>query len=266
MDLISGAILFLIFVFGLIFGSFFNVLVFRLNTSEKNLPKFWQGRSICPKCRKVIAWYNNIPLVSFLLLMGKCRSCKKPISWQYPVVELVTGIVTVMILGKKFLSDSPIDLVTIVSSLAILIMAYTFIVIFFSDLVYGLIPDEVVLVGIATGFAYNWLFQKMNFETNLIVAAASALAFFLVVLATKFRGMGFGDVKLAFFLGLVLGWPTAAVGFWIAFVFGGVFGVAVLALKRMRLSATIPLGPFLIIGATMSALWSVKLLQFLGVF
>ncbi len=238
-----------LFILGLVLGSFLNVLIFRLNTEDKKVPKFWQGRSICPKCKKQIAWFDNIPLLSFIFLRAKCRHCKKPISWQYPVVELVTAVVTACVIAGN-LSN-----LGILSILSILIIAWVFIVIFFSDLIYGLIPDEAVIIGIAAAAI---------FKQNLVVGAGSALAFFVVVLATKFRGMGLGDVKLAFLIGLVLGWPAAAVGFWIAFVLGGALAVILIVLKRVNFSATIALGPFLIIGALVAALWSTKIIQYLG--
>lgn len=250
----------MIFLFGLIFGSFFNVLIFRLNSEEKGVPRFWQGRSFCPKCRKMIAWYDNIPLVSFVLLSGKCRSCKKKISYQYPVVEFLTALITVVVVYFSF-PHSPIFQPTL-TGFYYLGISYIFLIIFFSDLIYGLIPDELVLIGIVlTG-----LFQatQVTLRTNLLVGAGAALAFFLIVLITRFRGMGFGDVKLAFLLGFILGFPTAIVGFWVAFVFGGTCAVALVVLKQVRFSATIALGPFLIIGATVAALWSNQLLHLLG--
>jgi prepilin signal peptidase PulO-like enzyme (type II secretory pathway) len=259
----------LIFIFGLIFGSFFNVLIFRLNSEEKWVPKFWEGRSVCPKCKKQIAWFDNIPLLSFLLLNGRCRNCKKLISWQYPIVELTTGVITAVI-GWFFMSHSPIlEIALPLLSLSLfwqtifyLLIAYVSIIIFFSDLIYGLIPDEAVLFGIGVTVVFE-TWQGLVKE-NLLVGATAALFFFIVVLVTKFRGMGFGDVKLAFLIGLVLGWPAAVVGFWISFVLGGVFALLLLALKRVRFSATIALGPFLVTGAVISALWSTKLLQSLG--
>lgn len=248
------------FLFGLIFGSFFNVLIYRLNSEEKGVPKFWQGRSICPKCRKPIAWYDNVPLLSFILLSGRCRNCKKGISLQYPVVELLTGLVTVAVVYFS-LPDSPTYQLTL-TGFYYLGISYIFLVIFFSDLIYGLIPDELVLIGITLA----GLFQSVQatLRINLVVGAGAALTFFLIVLVTKFRGMGFGDVKLAFLLGFILGWPAAIVGFWIAFVLGGICAVALVVLKQVRFSATIALGPFLIIGATVAALWSNQLLQVLG--
>src|SRR3990167_1223631 len=86
-----------LFLFGLIIGSFLNVLIWRLN--DEKAPKFWQGRSMCPKCKHELSWSDNVPLLSFIVLSGRCRFCQKPISWQYPVVELLAGVATVLTVG-----------------------------------------------------------------------------------------------------------------------------------------------------------------------
>ena len=126
-----------LFIFGLCFGSFLNVLIWRLN--DDKAPKFWQGRSLCPKCKHQLSWQDNIPLFSFLSLGGKCRYCHKKISLQYPLVELLTALVTVL-LATNFIS---------------LLTAYCFIVIFFSDWIYGLIPDEATIVLTIIGVILN---------------------------------------------------------------------------------------------------------------
>jgi len=228
----------LLFLLGLVIGSFLNVLVYRLNTEDK-VPKFWQGRSLCPKCKHELSWEDNIPLFSFIMLLGRCRYCRQPISWQYPIVELVTAICFV------FVGLNPL----------LLALAAVFIVIFFSDWIFGLIPDEMIIVGSVVA-----LFLRPNF----LVGTVSALIFLTIVLATKFRGMGLGDVKLAFLMGLLLGWPKSLVAFWAAFILGGVVAISLLLLKRTKFSATIPLGPFLVIGILISALWSTQLLHLLG--
>lgn len=231
-------------LFGLIIGSFLNVLIWRLN--DEKAPKFWQGRSICPKCKHELSWNDNIPLLSFIVLSGRCRFCQKPISRQYPIVELVTAGATVLTVG--FLSN-----LSFLSVLSYLIIVYAFIVIFFSDLEYQLIPDEMVVVIVVLSFLRG----------NLIVGLLAALGFFLVVLATKFRGMGLGDVKLAFAMGLLLGFPAVVVAVWFAFVLGGVFAVGLLLLHRKNIHETMALGPFLVLGTLIAALWSQKILAIL---
>lgn len=246
----------LIGVFGLMIGSFLNVLIWRLN--DEKAPKFWQGRSICPKCKHKLSWKDNIPLLSFILLRGKCRYCRKKISWQYPVVELTTGAAFVL---AWVLSPAQLDLLV---KLDILVIVAVFIVIFFSDLIYGFIPDEMVVAGSLLSILYLILNTQYGILPNFLTGIVTSLAFLAVVVATKFRGMGLGDVKLAFFMGLLLGWPKVGVALWMAFAIGGLFAIILLILKRTRLSATIPLGPFLVLGVLIAAVWSNQILQGIG--
>lgn len=236
---------------GLVVGSFLNVLIWRLNVF--GAPKFWEGRSICPGCRHIIGWRDNIPLLSFGLLGGRCRWCRKKISRRYPAVEAVTAVAFGVI--GSFWGTGGVWAMG---------LAAVFIVIFFSDLVYGLIPDEAVAAGIVfcvLGNTGNLGFLRAATATGFV----SALIFLAIVLITKFRGMGLGDVKLAFLIGLVLGWPGALAAFWAAFVLGGAAAAVLLVLKRTKLSATIALGPFLVAGVVFSALWSRVFFDFLGV-
>lgn len=228
---------------GLAVGSFLNVLIYRLNTQDK-VPKFWEGRSMCPKCHHQLSWQDNIPLASFIFLRGRCRYCQKNISWQYPIVELVTVIVFVLI------GFHPV----------LWLIGSVFIVIFFSDWIYGLIPDEAVAVGIVLSLL-RYLSDLGNLRAATATGFISALAFLLIVVATRFKGMGLGDVKLAFLMGFLLGWPNALVAFWSAFILGGIGAAILLLLKRTKFSDTIPLGPFLVSGVIISALWSKQLLH-----
>lgn len=216
--------LFLI-ILGLCFGSFLNVLIWRLN--DDKAPRFWQGRSLCPKCKHQLSWKDNIPLLSFLLLNGKCRYCRKKISFQYPLVELLTAIITV-ILGFNLY----------------LLIAYCFIVIFFSDWIYGLIPDETTLILSILGI--------LNNLGNLWVGLIAFLILLTLFVITKGRGIGFGDVKLIFPLGLLLGWPGIFVMFYTASILGGLYAFILLLLHRKKFGDTIALGPFLIIGTVIA--------------
>lgn len=214
-----------LFIAGLCFGSFLNVLIWRLN--DDKAPRFWQGRSLCPKCKKQLSWKDNIPLVSFLLLNGRCRCCRKKISIQYPLVELLTAIITV-ILGFNLY----------------LLIAYCFIIIFFSDWIYGLIPDETTLILSIIGI--------LNNLGNLWVGLIAFLILLTLFVITKGRGIGFGDVKLIFPLGLLLGWPGIFVMFYTASILGGLYALILLLLHRKKFGDTIALGPFLIIGTVIA--------------
>ncbi|MBI3887448.1 prepilin peptidase [Candidatus Microgenomates bacterium] len=238
-EVISVALLLL----GLIFGSFLNVLIFRLNTSDA--PKFWQGRSICPKCKHELAWLDNIPLLSFLWMHGRCRHCSKSISWQYPVVELITTTSFVLT------GWNPV----------IWALACVFIVIFFSDLIYGFIPDEMIIVGVIASVVKQTSFVTGQIASSLAFLAMTglltALPFFILA---KLNKMGYGDVTLAFLMGFLLGWPHILVALWSGFIIGGSFALTLVLLRKIKLTATLPLGPFLIIGLVISVLFSDKLL------
>ncbi|MBI4099760.1 prepilin peptidase [Candidatus Microgenomates bacterium] len=225
---------FLLVIFGLCLGSFLNVLIWRLN--DEKAPRFWEGRSICPRCRKPLAWYDNIPLVSFVALGRCCRHCRARISWHYPLVELLT-VVAFWVIGWQ----PPL-----------LILGGVFVVIFFSDWIYGVIPDEMIIIGVAVG-----LIGRIG---QIWTGVAAGLVFFAIVAVTRFRGMGLGDVKLAFLMGFLLGWPKVGVAIWLSFVLGGLVAGSLLLLKRRRLSDKIAFGPYLVLGTLFSALWSNYLL------
>ncbi len=241
-------------ILGLIVGSFLNVLIYRLNTPH--VPKFWQGRSFCPACKHPLAWFDNLPLVSFVLLRGKCRYCHKPISIQYPVVELTSALVGVFIF-VLFPTISFIEL------LFYCFISFIFLVIFFSDLIYGLIPDEMVYLGVFITIIYSLATSSERLAASLIIAILVRFGFLVIVWLTKYRGMGLGDIKLGFLMGLVLGWPNILIAIWSGFIIGGAISMVLLALKRSKLSATIPLGPFLIAGTLVSALWTKNILALL---
>ncbi len=218
---------------------------------------------MCPKCKHPLSWRDNIPLLSFVLLSGRCRFCRKPISWQYPVVELATVVVTVIV-GFGWLGS-----LGWLGVLGVLVIAWAFIVIFFADFLYGLIPDEmeVVIVGAALALKISQIGQIGligQIWSDGVAGLVSGLAFLAIVVATRFRGMGLGDVKLAFVMGFLLGFPKVLVAFWFAFILGGVYALFLLGLRRKKIHDTIALGPFLVIGVAIAAGWSGQLLQLIG--
>lgn len=253
----------LLIILGLAFGSFLNVLIYRLNTPDT--PPFWKGRSFCPKCHHSLSWRDDIPLFSFLLLHGYCRYCQKKISWQYPVVELLTALITILL---WFYLSPVLNVTGLLGYWVTVFIFYSFLVIFFSDLIYGLIPDLMVVSGsllVIGSFALKNLnhltIQQFN---NVFVGLVSSAFFLLIVLFTRGQGMGLGDVTLAFLMGLFLGFPHILVALWVGFISGGAVAILLLLLRRTSLSATIPLGPFLILGTLIAYLWSAQILFFVG--
>jgi len=235
----------IIFVFGLVTGSFLNVVIYRL---PRGLG-FVKGRSFCPKCKRKISWFDNVPLISFILLKGHCRFCRKPISLRYPLVELLTG-------GIFYLSY--------LSHLSFLSypLFCGLIVIFFIDLEHQIIPDEIVTPLSILFFLYFLITDRQLLITNyLITGIVSFLFLYSIYLLTKGKGMGFGDVKLAFLIGLVLGWPKVVVAFYLAFLTGAFFGIILILLGKAKLKQKIAFGPFLVFSTIVSFLWGEEIVR-----
>jgi leader peptidase (prepilin peptidase) / N-methyltransferase len=251
---------FLIFIFGLAVGSFLNVLADRLPREETVI----KGRSHCEKCKKNLKWCDLIPLLSFIFLKGKCRYCKTHLSFYYPFVELVTGtlflITTIFILKN---SQSPtVNSQSLISLAYYLYIVSSLIVIFFADLKYGIIPDKVVFPAILISIIYLVFNNSYLLFPNFLSAISACLFFLSLFLITKGRGMGFGDVKFAFLMGLILGYPNIIISLYIAFLTGAIIGCILIIWKRKKLFGTsIPFGPFLVAGTFLALFWGADILH-----
>ena len=251
---------FTVFAFGLAIGSFLSAFVYRLEKRESVL----HGRSYCPQCKHTLAWYDLIPLLSFLYLGGKCRYCKGRIALQDFLVELVTGILFVALFyfGARNLIE--LSFTWGIGAMLIAIFVY--------DLKHFLIPD--ILVYSAIGTAALWRIVEFlnlgNFGNLLyaIVAAFGAGAFFLAIyLVSKGRWMGFGDVKLVFLLGMFAGWPSILVALFSAFCIGAVSGLVLIALQKKGLKSEVPFAPFLIVGTAIAFFFGSNIVHwYLGLF
>ncbi|TSC53517.1 MAG: leader peptidase (prepilin peptidase) / N-methyltransferase [Microgenomates group bacterium LiPW_16] len=224
------------FLLGLAVGSFLNVLIYRLPHSLS-----LSGRSFCPKCKKKIFWQDNIPLLSFILLRGRCRFCHSPISWRYPLVELATGILTVYSVQHTVHSGE-----NLLFTIYYLLLIYALIVVFVSDLKYQIIPDQIVYPVFMMSFVYNFITNSQLLITNYLISAlAAGLFFYLLFSITGGRGMGLGDVKLAALMGLFLGFPKIIIALYLAFLTGAIVGVILVLVKKKKFGEHIPFGPFL---------------------
>ncbi len=248
-------LLIFVFLIGLFVGSFLNVLADRLPREESVI----KGRSHCEKCKKELTWYDLIPLLSFVFLRGKCRYCKAKLSFYYPVVELTTGILSVITaifilngfqffpLRQGFAGQAISNFQLSISLIYYLFIVSSLIVIFFADLKYGIIPDKIVFPAIIISFLY--LILNTNYLIHLYSAFGACLFFLILFLITKGRGMGFGDVKFAFLMGLILGFPNIVVSLYIAFLTGAIVGIILILWRRKKVFGTaIPFGPFLVLG------------------
>ena len=237
-----------IFLFGLVVGSFLNSIIYRLSTGESFLFK----RSFCPHCKHQLSWQDLIPLLSFIFLRGKCRYCHQKISWQYPLVELATGILFFLILN---FSTQP-------GGVILFVVSCFLIVIFVYDLKHYVIPDKIIYPAILV-FGIWYLVSSIFFNTytkyeilNTIYSAFGAAAFFLaIVLISRGKWMGMGDVKLAFLMGLFLSSPKILVALFLAFLVGAIIGVGLIAAQKKTLKSEVPFGPFLVTGTFIALFW-----------
>ena len=254
--------LMLLFILGLTIGSFLNCVIYRLERNQS----FVSGRSFCPSCNHVLNWQDLIPLLSFVFLKGKCRYCQKPISPQYPLVELLTGALFLLnfwILNPSF---SAFDLL---KSVYYLIISSLLIIIFVFDLKYHLIPDQFVYSAIFVSCIWYLVssiffgsYTKYEILNFIYSAIGSALFFLTIYFSTRKKGLGFGDVEIAFFMGLFLGFPNIIVALFLAFFSGALVGIVLMIFKKKTLKSELPFGPFLVTATLFSLFFGQPLIDF----
>ena len=230
-------------VLGLVVGSFLGALSYRLPKKTSIV----KGRSFCPSCKRQIVWYDNIPLLSFLILNGRCRNCHAKISFREPLIELATAIVFVVV-GFNLTN---------------LILASLLITIFVTDVEYQIIPDTLVFTGLLVLISSFFIFHLPIFEP-LLAGFISALLLLVLNLMTKGRGMGLGDVKLALLIGTVAGLQYFFTWLFFSFVAGAFVGIILLITQKVSLKHKIAFGPFLIIGLILTNYFGNYFLNFLS--
>jgi len=239
----------LAFLFGLSVGSFINVLVWRFNKKKK----WFQGRSVCDHCQRKLNWWENVPLLSFLFLRGRCRTCHSPIPFEYPLMELVTGLIYLLVTWH--FSPSGLFL-----TVCYLITVSLLIAIFVFDLHYRIIPDWAIVSLVVICLIIN-AFNGVDLISYLISGLSFSFFFLFLYLITRKKGMGFGDVKFSFFMGFFLGWPKIVVSFYLAFLTGAIFGVILILLKKKKFGQQIAFGPFLVGATLISWFWGEKIVN-----
>jgi leader peptidase (prepilin peptidase) / N-methyltransferase len=250
------------FVFGSILGSFLNVCIVRLPNKESIV----NPSSHCPNCKAGIAFYDNIPLVSYLFLRGRCRLCKERISPRYFFVELLTGVLTVALLFRFGPS---------LGFLVSLIFIAALIVISFIDLDVRIVPDVISLPGIGLGLLasflqYPWPIDPLSIPPSPFDSLIGILAGggFLLLVAwlyecfTGIEGMGGGDVKLLAMIGAFLGWPSIPLTLFFASITGSVIGVFLMVRAGAGGKYALPFAPFLCLGAVLYLFFGMQVVQF----
>lgn len=250
----------ILFIFGLIFGSFVNALVWRI----KNKKDWVKARSICPNCKHTLSAIDLIPLVSWHVLKGKCRYCKKPISIQYPIVELLTGILFAVSYIAWPLGFTVLGIVTFISWLATLILLVT---LFVYDLKWQLLPNMLVAtVSVLSFITLLVIAIKDNNPAIVLLGLLSGLIifglFWLLFQLSSGQWIGGGDVKLGFALGFIAMTPVKALLLiFIASLLGTIVSLPLLANKRLKVKAKIAFGPFLIAATIIVFFWGSQLIN-----
>lgn len=229
-----------VFLFGLCIGSFLNVCIFRLPLSKSIV----HPRSSCPKCGYMIQSYDNIPVLSYLMLGGKCRQCREPISFRYPMVEIISGLFAVAALYKFGLTPETLVYYVFIACL---------LVITFIDIDHRIIPDMITLPGIPIFFLASFALPGMTYMDSLLGFLAGGGSLYLVAwtyqaLAKK-EGMGGGDIKLLAMMGVLIGWQGVLFTIFVSSSVGTIIGVGVMLYTRANMKLAVPFGPFLSVGA-----------------
>jgi len=239
-------------IFGALVGSFLNVCIYRLPKEESIVTP----GSHCPYCKKPIKFYDNIPLISYLFLKGKCRHCKSHISIQYPLIEGITALGSLLLFLKFGSSLSYLIYFSFLSALIIITVI---------DLFHQIIPDVISLPGIGVGLLVSLIIPQITFFDSLIGILLGGGSLFLVATLYQWlfkrEGMGGGDVKLLAMIGAFLGWKAVILTILLSSLIGSVVGITVMLIKGKDFKYAIPFGPFLSLAAMVSMFYGENIIH-----
>ncbi len=229
------------FILGCIFGSFLNVCILRIPRNESVV----YAPSHCPNCSLPIAPYDNIPVISYILLLGKCRQCKSIISFQYPLVEIISGLVTWQLYLKYGLTLN--FLMFAVLSMVLLVLAVI-------DIHHQVLFNKITIPGVFVGFALSFYRPDFTPLQALFGFLLGGGIFYAIAIISP-RGMGGGDIKLMAMCGTFIGWSASLITIFLASVSGAVIGSVFILLSKRGRKTRIPFGPFIVFGSIVSILW-----------
>ena len=242
----------LIFILGLIVGSFSNVCIYRIPKNESIV----YPASHCPKCHSPIKPVDNIPLLSYILLKGRCRNCKSKISIQYPIVEFLSGLIYLIIYLTCGLS---------IQSLIYIILSSALIIIAFIDLNEQIVPWVISLPGIVLGFILSFFVPYISFVNSalgIVVGGGIILSIRLAgSVIFKKEAMGMGDIELAAMIGAFLGWRYITISLFLGFFLGALAGIILIISKIRSKEDAVPFGPFIVMGSLITLLWGEKIIS-----
>lgn len=273
MNFVSGLTI-LFFTIGLIIGSFLNAVIFRIHKKKS----FLKGRSMCMTCSHQLSWYELIPLISFILQKGKCRSCKKVISIQYPLVEFFVGLLFVLMFNLATVQYGVFNVATYVATGMYWFFISVLTILFVFDFRWHIIPDivsipamiivvlfQLLLIGLHRGVAVSdFLIYAFDAGIGVLIGGGFFLIQFLI---SRGRWIGGGDIRLGILMGLMLGWKLTVVGLMLAYVGGSIIAIALILFGNKVWSSRIPFGTFLSIASVVALVWGEQIIQwYLGYF
>ena len=287
----------LLFLFGTAAGSFLNVVTWRYKPGRFFFnTRSLRGRSHCPYCKRTLRWFELIPVVSFFIQFGKCRRCGHRLSWQYPIVEVLSGIIVagvpLFLSGFYNFPHVPIPRAAFYGlTVAWVLVLLTWLVISVIDRRHYIVPDELNILLGALGFFvvglsafvvrfalpfhdsflrhYSLILSPTQdiWVNHLMGAVAGGLFFTFLIVLSRGRAMGWGDAKLALVSGFAVGWPEVALGIVLAFVIGGTWGAFLLVSGRKHMGDKLPFAPFLLLGMVLAIFCGYTIVQwYLGLF
>jgi prepilin signal peptidase PulO-like enzyme (type II secretory pathway) len=260
-----------IFILGTIIGSFLNVVIYRFNTGKS----ITRGRSICMSCNRTLMWYELIPVLSFLISSGKCRRCRSIISHQYPLVEIISGLMFVLV-SYHFLPILSYSQGMFITLLVASMSAFSLLlVITVYDIRHKIIPDPLVYAFIVVSFVFMFINQTpggslftLPSVTHILAGPALAIPFALLWLLSRGKAMGLGDAKLILGIGFMLGMTAGLAALILAFWTGSVVGILALFMghRKFNVKSEIPFAPFLALGAVIAFLFNLTIFSLAGIF
>ena len=235
----------LVTLFGLCVGSFLNVCIHRLPLKQSVVTP----PSRCPGCGNLLRWFDNVPIVSYAVLRGRCRACRNPISIQYPIVEAVTA--ALFLLHFWVFGPTPLFAVRVAFACALLVL-------FLIDLEHQILPDKITLPGIVAGFACSWFLPPGPLKSILGILFGGGLLWAIAELWLRLRkvdAMGFGDVKMLAMVGAFLGLELVVLTFVLSSMIGGIVAGGMMATRRADLATRVPYGTMLAVGALVASVY-----------
>lgn len=246
---------FFIFLFGLSFGSFLNAWIYRVRENMK----ICGDRSICPTCHQHLVWYDNIPLVSYLLfLKGKCRRCKIDIHWQYPVVEFTVGILFILV---AYLHNFHLNFILTPELLRDFIIVFLLVFIFIYDFKYQEILDRVTLLPALLLFLATGTMGWLTWYSMIVGVIIGGGIFLLQYIISSGKWIGGGDIRLGIFMGVILGWQGTVFALFLSYILGAIVGIYLLITKKKGVKSEVPFGTFLALATFLAMFWGSRVVE-----